>query len=246
MTENLAVETSVFLLEKEKQEKHQYYIDKFLKHVYYAQLLYKRYVVSISPSDNVKFKTNFSDEDISKIEEHFKKIRQLEQESLHAPTIEKFAINKFYLDKVCFEITEHGYLEFIYRSNYLLTSKQLQEKLNISRATLSRMVANGMETIDTKQHKKYPAHNAFFFKTSSWATKVLALKAQFNSKNLTKELLIKELVQDIEDFEKEYGGKFEDIFANVLDEEVDIYDLDEPEDFKDWKDALEELKELVD
>lgn len=245
MTENLAVETA-FFLEEENQEQYQHHIEKFLKHVYYAQLLYKRYVINISPSDNVKFKTSFNDEDILKIEDYFKQIQHLEWESLHAPTIEKFAINKYFLEKLCFVVTEHGYLEFIYQSNYLLTSQQLQEKLNISRATLSRMVANGMETTNTKQHKKYPAHNAFFFKTSLWATKVLALKAQFDSKNLTKGLLIKELVQEIEDFEKEYGGKFEDVFANVLAEEVDIYDLEEPEDFKDWKDAIEELKELVD
>ncbi|SDN62857.1 hypothetical protein [Alkalicoccus daliensis] len=245
MTVNLAAQTA-FFPEEDTRDDYRYYISKFLKHVYFAQLLYKRYVTNISPSDDVKFKTNFDEESMKTINSYLAELRKLELLSMDAPSVEDFAELKFFLEKLYFELTEYGYLEFIYQNNYLLTSQQLQERLSVSRATLSRMVANGMETADTTQHKKYPAHNAYFFQSSLGASRVLALKAQFDSRNLTKARLIEELVQEIENFEEEYGGKFENIFADILNEKIDIYDLEEPEDFKDWKDALEELKDLDD
>lgn len=201
---------------------------------------YKKYVIGITMSDNTVFKNDFSSEE----HENINKYRLELVKNIKDKTLEGFAYTKYYLEKLFLEVTERGFLEFYYQEDYLLTSMEMQKKLNVSRATLSRFVANGMETVQNKKHGKYPAHNAIYWKTTLWVARIQTLKTQLKIHNLTEEALKKELTEEVAELEKKYGGKFEDVFAKVLNGDMDEYELDEPEDFIDWRDALEELEEM--
>ncbi|PLT29444.1 hypothetical protein [Peribacillus deserti] len=74
---------------------------------------------------------------------------------------------------------------------------------------------------------------------------ILALRKQIlreseRIKNRTKEDVIKELEDEIKQYEELYGGPFEVVFQDVFDPDA----LAEPDDFYNWRDALKELNAL--
>ncbi len=67
-----------------------------------------------------------------------------------------------------------------------------------------------------------------------------AVSEKYRLQHRTKEDLIKELEDEIREFENKYNGKFEDVFGEVK----DPYELDEPDDYFNWRDSLEKWKKL--
>jgi uncharacterized membrane-anchored protein YhcB (DUF1043 family) len=102
-----------------------------------------------------------------------------------------------------------------------------------------------MERLDKLEQKveqieeKLEYHFAFY--NGVWASRIQEMYTIYKLQNQTKEDLIKELQTEIKQFEQKYGGKFKDVFKDV----TDPYELDEPDDYFDWRDALEELEELT-
>ncbi|WP_312755678.1 HTH domain-containing protein [Rummeliibacillus suwonensis] len=210
----------------------------FYKLAFFIQLKFRDFIVNITHSEN----TIFSNKDVEEIDI----LENLQKAASSDISVNNFALVKYYLEKLFYEMTETGVLEFCYRSNYLVSSKELGEKMGVSRATIKRYVDNGMETVNKKGigHKHYPKHNAFYWKDSVWALRIQALQQNFKLRDQSKTNLIEEIKKEIQEYEKQYGGPFNKVFADVVNGKLDIYDLDEPDDYKDWRDLLNDLEKV--
>ena len=208
-------------------------ISLFTLYTFAVQIKYKDYILAVSPVSNTIFKQK-ADLDVEIIEKLDKGIK-----SAHS-SIENFAEVKYYLDKLFYEITEKGVLEYTYQSDYLMTSYELGKLLNISRATIHRYKELGLESVDTIGHKSYPAHNVFYWSEGVWAARIQVLYQSFKVRSQTKESLIAEMEKELDNYKKVYGGSFEEVFKDLK----DPYELDEPDDYFNWRDLIEELKDI--
>ncbi|MDA1675543.1 hypothetical protein [Bacillus cereus group sp. TH152-1LC] len=202
-------------------------------YAYAVQNKFPSYIVAIKPSKDTIFteQTEYSEWTYS--------LNDIMKTS-SVPFIESIAKAKYYLDKIFFMHTKRGVLEYVYHEEALLASRELQQKLNVSRATISRYVDIGMEIVQGVGHRRYPLHNVFLWSNGVWAVKIQALHESFKIRNRTKNDVISELKAEIKHFKTKYCGNFEDVFGDVN----DPYELDEPDDYFEWRDALEELKKL--
>ncbi|MGM0878100.1 MAG: hypothetical protein ACQEWV_26145 [Bacillota bacterium] len=213
------------------------YVKLFLMYSTAVTTKHQRFVEGILISDDTIFK------DSPEIDPEFLKKLNLTLRITESP-LNNFSKLKYFLDTFFFKITEKGVLNYNYQKDYLLKSSEIQESLNISRATLHRYTKLGLEYAAVKKHNAYPAHNIFYWKNGSWALKIQALYQAFKIRNRTGDSLIIELKEEIKELEEQYKGKFEVVFADVLSGKKDVYDLEEPDDFTNWRDLIEELKEL--
>lgn len=201
---------------------------------YAMQNKFRNYLMSVNPSANTTF--------IEQRPIYTEWNHQLSNILLrdNVPFLEHFAKAKYLLEKVFLDLTEQGKLEYTYKKEALLTSKELQEKLTISSSTVSRYVEHGLEIVPGYGHRTYPKHNVFYWSNGVWASRIQSLHQTFRLRNRTKEDVIEEIKGEIAKFEEKYKGKFAAVFGHV----VDPYTLDEPDDYFSWRDFLEELKEL--
>lgn len=221
------------LVEKANYESGLDEINVFSMYAFATQIKYKQYIVGVSPSDNTVFKQQASIDT---------RVTDALNDGLQAfdTSIENFAQVKYYLDKLFYDITEQGILNYTYQNSYLISSARLGKIMNISRATIHRYKELGLESITGIGHNSYPKHNELYWKDGVWASKIQALYQSFKIRNQSKEELIKEIKRELDSYEKQYGGTFEKVFKNVK----DPYELDEPDDFFNWRDLLEDLKSL--
>lgn len=147
---------------------------------------------------------------------------------------------KYFLDKFFYDITVQGILIYTYKKSYLISSSELGKSLNISRATIHRYKELGMEFIDDVGHNSYPKHNKFYWKGGVWASRIQTLYQSFKLRNQSTNELIAEIERQLDLYQKQYGGTFHEVFGNV----TDPYQLDEPDDYFDWKELSEDLKKL--
>ncbi|WP_068675203.1 hypothetical protein [Oceanobacillus sp. Castelsardo] len=212
-------------------------VGKFSIYAYTIQMKFTRFVIGISPNEDTVFinKNDIDDEEI---------IEFLDASITNEATVENFAVAKYYLEKLFYDNTTRGQLEFTYRNSYLLSSSELSKKMKVSRATIMRYVANGMEKVEGAGHRCYPKHDAFYWKDGVWSLRIQALQEQFKVRNRTDKILIKEISEQIEEYEKLYGGKLEEVFEDVISGETNIYDLKEPDDYKDWLDLINDLDKV--
>lgn len=212
-------------------------VGKFSIYAYTIQMKFTRFVIGISPNEDTVFinNNNIDDEEI---------LEFLNASIANEATVGNFAVAKYYLEKLFFNNTTHGKLEFTYRDSYLISSSELSKKMEVSRATIMRYVENGMEKVESTGHKCYPKHNAFYWKDGIWSLRIQALQEQFKVRNRTDESLIKEISEQIEEYVKQYGGEFEEVFEDVISGETNIYDLEEPDDYKDWLDLIKDLDKV--
>lgn len=208
-------------------------IELFSLYAYAVQNKFPKYIIAIKPSEDTIFaeQTEYSEWTYS--------LNDIMKTS-SVPFIESIAKAKYYLDKIFFMHTKRGVLEYVYYEEALLSSRELQRELNVSRATISRYVDIGMEIVQGVGHRCYPLHNVFLWSNGVWALKIQALRESFKIRNRTEDDIISELQAEIKHFETKYSGNFEDIFGHVK----DPYELDEPDDYFEWRDAFEELKKL--
>ncbi|WP_337446330.1 HTH domain-containing protein [Bacillus cereus] len=208
-------------------------IELFSLYAYAVQNKFPKYIIAIKPSENTIFIEEVVYNDWTNSLNEIMKIS-------NAPFVETIAKAKYYLEKIFFMHTKRGALDYVYHEEALLTSKELQQNLNVSRATISRYVDNGMEMVPGVGHRCYPLHNVFFWSNGIWAARIQTLYQSFKIRNRTKDDVISELKAEIAHFEAKYLSNFEDTFGYVQ----DPYKLDEPDDYFEWKDALEELRKL--
>ncbi|RZT21444.1 hypothetical protein [Fictibacillus sp. BK138] len=206
-----------------------------------VQTKFQRFVVGITQSNDTIFKkhTTIDENIISKIEKELKS-----KGSGLNHSIASFAKVKYYLDKFFYDLTQNGTILYSYKNSYLVPSSVLTKQANISRPTLSRRVQQGLECIKEAGHNSYPRHNQFYLKSSLWTSRIKSLQESYRIRNVNKKQLISNIKEEIKKYEKQYNASFEKAFKDVLDGTIDIYELDEPDDFKDWKDLIEELQEL--
>ncbi|MDC3416302.1 hypothetical protein [Aquibacillus salsiterrae] len=202
---------------------------------YTIQMKFTRFVIGISPSESTVFKNK-------EVDVHF--IDVINEELKKDVSVESFAIIKYYLEKWFYEITTKGKLEFSYRQDYLIPSKVLSDTMKVSRATIMRLVENGMETVEGNGHARYPKHNSFYWEDGIWSSRIQTLRELFKLRNQSKEEVTKEIEEQINEYQDQYDGPFEKVFADVINGEMDVYDLEEPDDFKDWRDLLDDLEKL--
>ncbi|MEC1717871.1 HTH domain-containing protein [Schinkia azotoformans] len=202
-------------------------------YVFAIQSKYKRYLIGISPSDNTVFKQN-TDIDTNVIDALNNGLESMDV------SVENFAQVKYALDKFFYDITVKGTLIYTYQKSYLISSSELGKRLNISRATIHRYKELGLESVDSVGHNSYPRHNEFYWKDGVWSSRIQALFQGFKIRNQTKKELIVEIEHELNLYKKEYGGTFEEVFGNI----TDPYQLDEPDDYFDWKELSEDLKRL--
>ncbi|MFF5815296.1 hypothetical protein ACFY5J_28685 [Peribacillus butanolivorans] len=206
-------------------------VELITQYAYAMQMKYHSYLITINPSKD----TIFIQENAlySKWTEELNNVLA----DTELPLIQSFAKAKYALDQMFLTITERGQLEYFYHQKALIRSQQLQSLLNISKATLSRYVAAGLEKLPDVGHRCYPLHNGFYWGNGVWASRIQALYQTYRLRNRTKEDVIKELETEINEFQDNYNGTFEEVFGHI----DDPYSLDEPDDYFDWRDALEEL-----
>ncbi len=230
--EGISKEFIPLLIEKVNHDFETDPINLFSMYVFATQMKYQRFVVGISPSENTIFTEEVGID--SSLQDFI--TEQLQNKS----TIENFAKLKYFLDELFSSITEKGSLNYFYRKEYLISSKKLGTLLNISRATIHRYKDLGMEWVEGVGHDCYPKHNSFYWSNGLWTARIQGISQKSKIRNQTKEELIKELQSEINRYQSRYGGSFEGVFGSV----TDPYELEEPDDYFDWRDLLEDLKKL--
>ncbi|HHW35854.1 MAG TPA: hypothetical protein GXX18_00910 [Bacillales bacterium] len=204
-------------------------------YVFAIQSKYNRYLVGVSPSEDTIFKPQTETEIDTIIIDDLNSGLQSSEIS-----IENFAQVKYSLDKFFYDITVQGILNYTYKKSYLISSSDLGKSLNISRATIHRYKELGMEFINDVGHNSYPKHNNFYWKDGVWSSRIQALYQSFKLRNRSTEELIAEIQRDLELYQKQYGGTFHEVFGDV----TEPYQLDEPDDYFDWKELSQDLKKL--
>ncbi len=207
----------------------------FLHYAYITQIKFSHFVIGITPSKETFFNIDYKKNNSYSAEVK----KELQKDNAK---VESFAYIKYFLEKWFFDITEKGELEFNYREGYLLRSSNLQAQLDVSRATIQRCVENGMEKVEGVGHACYPMHNVVYWNDGLWASRIQALQQQFKIRNRDELELQSEIEKQISEFESRYEGSFSKVFADVISGDLDVYDLDEPDDYKDWRDLEKDLE----
>jgi len=199
------------------------------------QSKYKCYIVDVSPSDNTVFRTQ-ADINKSIINDLNKEIKSKDV------SMKNFARVKHALDKLFYVITVQGILEYTYQESYLISSSELEKRLNVSQTNIRLYEKLGMESVQGVGHHFYPKHNEFYWKSEAWSSRIQVLYQGFKVRNRSREKLISEIERELDVYQKLYNGTFHEVFGNI----VDPYELDEPDDYFEWKELTEDLKKALD
>ena len=147
-----------------------------------------------------------------------------------------FPLSDFEFGKMKLDLERWYYLiggkgmYFEYREDYLITPKMAAESLGVSNVTLNKYMKEGLENIDTTSHNKIPKHAL-----ELWQDPVYAIRMQ---------MLAQEVRDEITELQKEYKAKnFEE--AMVQNNIINIDDMDDPADFRNWQDLEEEYGVLL-
>jgi hypothetical protein len=210
----------------------------FLMLAHATEIKHRKFVQKIIHTEDTVFRNNLrSDQEyLMTASSLITELRDTEEDA-----VENLANSKYLLDSLFLLITEKGSLKYEYQRGYLYRSDNICRSLGISKSTLSRYVKLGLEVADTNTHSRYPAHVTYYWHNALGASKIQALYQAFKIRNQTTSDILKELEEENRKYEKSHGNQsFYDIYANV--ENPD--ELEEPDEYYDWKDVIEELEEL--
>ncbi|MGM8366805.1 helix-turn-helix domain-containing protein [Virgibacillus sp. W0181] len=133
---------------------------------------------------------------------------------------------------------------FEYQEDYLLTPKEAAELLGISNVTLHKYMKQGLEAIDTTSHHKIPKHAISLWQDPVYAIRMQMLTQEKKLQDQTPEERMKEVLEEITELQKEYKVKtVSEALAKYNIGDLDA--LDDPSDFRNWKDLEEEKEELL-
>ncbi len=155
----------------------------------------------------------------------------------------EFGKMKVDLERWYFLIGGKG-MYFEYREDYLITPKMAAESLGVSNVTLNKYMKEGLENIDTTSHNKIPKHAVELWQDPVYAIRMQMLAQGKKIRNQTTEARLKEVRDEITELQKEYKAKnFEE--AMVQNNIINIDDMDDPADFRNWQDLEEEYGVLL-
>ncbi|MFD2752109.1 DNA-binding protein [Virgibacillus siamensis] len=132
-------------------------------------------------------------------------------------------------------------IDFEYREDYLIKPKQAAEFLGVSNVTLNKYMKQGFEHIDTSSHNKIPKHAVDLWKDPVYCIKMQYLYQEKKRLRQTPEERLSEVYEELVQFKKKYKTPYiEKAF-----EGIDIDEMDDPSDYYEWRDLLEEEKEIT-
>jgi len=133
---------------------------------------------------------------------------------------------------------------FEYQEAYLITPKEAAELLGVSNVSLNKYMKQGLETIDTTSHHKIPKHAVALWQDPVYAIRMQMLAQEKKLRNQTAEERLKEVLEEITEFQKEYKAKTtKEAWAKYKLDNIDA--LDDPSSFRKWKDLEEEKEGLI-
>ncbi|MCM3709380.1 helix-turn-helix domain-containing protein [Sporosarcina luteola] len=133
-------------------------------------------------------------------------------------------------------------IRFEYTDDYLLSSSEVANYLNLSRTTINKYINQGLiETVNTNSHKRIP-----YFIIEVWKDPVYSIRLQMIAQekkllNQTPLERLKEINSIISDLQLKY-------FAKTSQEAFIRYDgdsMDDPADYYTWQDLEEERDEIL-
>lgn len=162
----------------------------------------------------------------------------------------KFPITDFDFGKIKVDVERWHYrmggkgMYFEYQEEYLLTPKEVAESLGVSNVTVNKYMKQGLETVDTTSHHKIPKHAVELWQDPVYAIRVQMLAQEKELRNQTPEERLKDISDEIIELQKAYQAKT--IQEAVTKYKIDAIDeMDDPSDFRKWKDLEEEKEELL-
>ncbi|WP_090870256.1 hypothetical protein [Oceanobacillus limi] len=132
-------------------------------------------------------------------------------------------------------------ISFEYRDDYLIKPKQAAELLGISNVTLNKYMKQGFEHIDTSSHNKIPKHAVDLWKDPVYCIKMQYLYQEKKRLRQTPEERLSEVYEELMQYKKKYKTPF----IKKAFEGINIDALDDPSDYYEWRDLLEEEEELT-
>lgn len=120
-----------------------------------------------------------------------------------------------------------------------LTYEEAMDELGLSEKSLKKYICQGLAVHDGK----IPRFAVEIMKEDPAYFILMQMEFQKqNSKTQTEEDRIENIRSRIMEFEEAYGGKFEELFGHLTDEEIDF--LDDGMDLMVWKNLIEEIRVL--
>ncbi|WP_382402604.1 DNA-binding protein [Lentibacillus salinarum] len=128
-----------------------------------------------------------------------------------------------------------------YREDYLIKPKQAAELLGVSNVTLNKYMKQGFEYIDTSSHNKIPKHAVDLWKDPVYCIKMQYLYQEKKRLRQTPEERLSEVYEELMQYKKKYKTPYiEKAF-----EGIEIDSVDDPSDYYEWRDLLEEEEQLT-
>lgn len=132
-------------------------------------------------------------------------------------------------------------ISFDYRDDYLIKPKQAAELLGVSNVTLNKYMKQGFEHIDTSSHNKIPKHAVDLWKDPVYCIKMQYLYQEKKRLRQTPE----ERLSEVHEEQMQYKKKYKTLDIEKAFEGMDIDAMDDPSDYYEWRDLLEEEEELT-
>ncbi|MEK5400463.1 DNA-binding protein [Paenibacillus sp. FSL K6-2859] len=147
--------------------------------------------------------------------------------------------------KIDFEIwyTQLGgqNIEFVFSSNYLLTTSQAAKALNISQVTVQKYIKQGLDCVNTEKHRKIPKYAIELLKDPIYGLRMQILAQEKKKGTKSKEERAKEIALELMELQLKYKAKtIKEAFADY-----DGDEMDDPTDYHRWLDLDEELAEIM-
>ncbi|MFP3727755.1 hypothetical protein U8V72_21450 [Priestia filamentosa] len=231
MANNKSIDT---LMKKMQENPEMSNVEVINSYISIFESFFKPYLIKVGPSANTVIK----EELVIQQPLQDKLFHILSSQDLKI--IEAFAQAKYFLDRVFFNMTEMGALEYVYNPDFLLTSEELNRQIGVSHKTLHRYTERGMETVCDNGIKKYPLHNSYYWGNGLWVARLQILNQVFRLRSRTIEDIKSEIKEQIKKFESTYGMPFKQ-FAQT---DYDPNEMENATDFREWQHLTEELKEL--
>lgn len=245
---------SVALLEQTKNDIHEAFQVNNLRKIEKETLYVYDRVVHFMLSafrDRLKgitFETSGFDFDEAYIQS--KKNMEMMYKTLNFITQIKFPVSDFDFGKIKVDVERWYYrmggegMYFEYQEDYLITPRKAAELLGVSNVTLNKFMKQGLEAIDTTSHHKIPKHAVALWQDPVYAIRMQMLVQEKKLRNQTTEERLKEVLEEITDLQKEYKAKtISDALGKYKLDDIDA--LDDPSNFRKWRDLEEEKKDLI-
>ena len=139
---------------------------------------------------------------------------------------------KFFLDKWFYHITVQGELVYEYVPGSLLPLGEVATRLGVSTDDVVQYVDRGLDAVCVEGELKVPA-----LIVDAWRNPAIAFEMQWvhqmlRNRGRSLQDQLSDVNRCIGEFERQYGGTFQELFGTLGEDEIDR--LDEAVDISDW------------